>query len=426
MTNKKQIHNRLSSDQVNLILEKYLNKEIKAKQARNYLELSKSRFYEILKQFKIEKESHSIEYKRTQSSNKITTSVEWHIIDELKIEKEKIIDNPNTPTNYYNYSYIKGLIKDKYWESVSLPTIVKKAKENWFYKEKKKSNKIHHDREVITNYPWELIQHDSSHHLFAPDAMQKWYLVTSIDDYSRWILFADLFEKESTWIHIQAVEHLCINYWFPFKYYPDQHCIFRYVKDRDKNSIHMNFTKFTDDINPQWKQVLEDCNIQVTYALSPQAKWKVERPYKWLQDHLVRTCLRKWITNIQDAREVLKEEVYNYNYRKTHSTTGEIPMIRFNNAISINKTLFRPFEIPSWLKSVKDVFCLRESRVADAYRKISFHWLSLKISWVEPRDTVELRMYPEADTWLIEIRFWSRYKHVDTQIIKACDLKVNF
>jgi hypothetical protein len=43
---------------------------------------------------------------------------------------------------------------------------------------------------------------------------------------------------------------------------------------------------------------------------------------------------------------VLKEEVYNYNYRKTHSTTGEIPMIRFNNAISINKTLFRPFEIP--------------------------------------------------------------------------------
>jgi hypothetical protein len=34
----------------------------------------------------------------------------------------------------------------------------------------------------------------------------------------------------------------------------------------------MNFTKFTDDINPQWKQVLEDCNIQVTYALSPQAK----------------------------------------------------------------------------------------------------------------------------------------------------------
>jgi hypothetical protein len=76
MTNKKQIHNRLSSDQVNLILEKYLNKEIKAKQARNYLELSKSRFYEILKQFKIEKESHSIEYKRTQSSNKITTSVE--------------------------------------------------------------------------------------------------------------------------------------------------------------------------------------------------------------------------------------------------------------------------------------------------------------------------------------------------------------
>lgn len=425
MTNKKQIHNRLSSDQVNLILEKFLNKEIKAKQARNYLELSKSRFYEILNQFKIEKEKHSIEYKRHKSTNTISTSIKQHIIDELKIEKEKIIDNPNTPTKYYNYSYIKDLTLSNYWESISLPTVIKIAKENWFYKEKRKSNKVH-DKEVITNYPWELIQHDSSYHLFAPDAKEKWYLVTSIDDYSRWMLFADLFEKESTWIHIQAVEHVCIEYWFPFKYYPDQHCIFRYIKDRDKNSIHMNFTKFTDDINPQWKQVLKDCNIQVIYALSPQAKWKIERPYKWLQDHLVRTCLRQWITNIQDARKVLKDEVYNYNYKKIHSTTWEIPMIRFNNALKENKTLFKPFEIPLWFKSIKDIFCLRESRTVDTYRKISFHWLSLKVSWVEPRDTVELRMYPDAEKWIVEIRFWSRYKHVDTQIIKACDLKINF
>jgi len=31
--------------------------------------------------------------------------------------------------------------------------------------------------------------------------------------------------------------------------------------------------------------------VDVGYALSPQAKGKVERPYRWLQDRIVRTCV---------------------------------------------------------------------------------------------------------------------------------------
>jgi len=50
--------------------------------------------------------------------------------------------------------------------------------------------------------------------------------------------------------------------------------------------------KFTDEATPQWKQVLDDCYVKVTYALSPQAKGKIEHPYQWLQDRLVRTCVR--------------------------------------------------------------------------------------------------------------------------------------
>jgi hypothetical protein len=30
--------------------------------------------------------------------------------------------------------------------------------------------------------------------------------------------------------------------------------------------------------------------VDVTYALSPQAKGKVERSHQWLQDRVVRTC----------------------------------------------------------------------------------------------------------------------------------------
>jgi hypothetical protein len=42
-------------------------------------------------------------------------------------------------------------------------------------------------------------------------------------------------------------------------------------------------------------------NVKVTYALSPQAKGKIERPYGWLQDRLIRTCVREDATDITIA-----------------------------------------------------------------------------------------------------------------------------
>jgi hypothetical protein len=53
-----------------------------------------------------------------------------------------------------------------------------------------------------------------------------------------------------------------------------------------------------DDINIQWLQVLKECNIKQHYALSRQAKDKIERFYQWIQDHLVRRCISDKVTRI--------------------------------------------------------------------------------------------------------------------------------
>ena len=71
----------------------------------------------------------------------------------------------------------------------------------------------------------------------------------------------------------------------------------------------MSFEKFTDDVDPQWKKVINDCNVKPIYALSPQAKGKVERPYGWIQDHLVRTCIRENVKDINHAQRVLNAEL---------------------------------------------------------------------------------------------------------------------
>ena len=402
---KTQLHKRLSDYQVTAVLEKYQTGTIKAKQAQTYLSVSKSQFYKWVVRYKKNQKQFTIVYSRHTPNNGTKVKIKTNILHELKVEKEIIIDNPNVPTNHYNYSYIQKLIKEKYDQDISVPTVIKIARNNGYYKPKRKKQNTH-TRQVLANCIGELVQHDSSHHLFAPDGKLKWYLITSIDDYSRFLLYAELALRESSLAHIEASESVCIKYGIALKYYVDQHSIFRYVKHRDQYSVWKEYEKFTDDVDPQWKMMINDLGIEPIYALSAQAKGKIERPYQWLQDHLVRTCVRNGVIDIQKGREILKQEVYEYNYRRVHSTTGEIPGIRFNRALNEGKTLFRPFEIPKPYESIKDIFCLRATRRTDGYRKISFHGLTLEVPKVGSYEQVELRIYPNIKDKTIEIRFW--------------------
>jgi hypothetical protein len=51
-------------------------------------------------------------------------------------------------------------LEDRHNQKVSLSTIIDRAKKNDFYL-KKRSKKDAHDREVLTNYVGEMIQHSS-------------------------------------------------------------------------------------------------------------------------------------------------------------------------------------------------------------------------------------------------------------------------
>ncbi len=336
-----QIHKRFTDDQVKDLIERYLLKKIERKYIQEILNIGKARFFELLQQYRINPGKFSIQYVRKTQTRTIDAGIEKNIIKELKIDK-KAIQNKEIPLRYYNYSYVKDRLETKYKQKVSLPTIIDRARKNDFYLPKKRKKKIH-DREVLTNYAGELIQHDSSHHLWAPAAKEKWYLITSIDDFSRFMLYAVLFKRETAWAHILALETVILQYGCPYKYYVDSHSIFRFVRGRDE--LWLKHHKLTDESTPQWKQVLFDSNVKVTYALSPQAKGKVERPYGWLQDRLVRTCIRENVTDIKDAQKILNQELRRYNHRQVHSTTQEVPYVRFQKALNENNSLFREFKI---------------------------------------------------------------------------------
>ena len=410
-----QIHKRFTSDEVKELLERYSKKEIERKYIQQTLGIGKSRFFMLMSQYREDPQCFTIDYERNTPA-RISKDIEHNIVKELSIDN-KIIQNKEIPLKSYNYSFIKDRLRTTYHQKVSLPTIIDRAKKHGFYL--KKPKKTAHDREVLTRYAGELIQHDASHHLWAPASQEKWYLITSLDDYSRFMLYAVLIKTETSWAHILALQTVILRYGLPYSYYVDSHSIFRFVRGRD--SLWYKHHLLTDETTPQWKQVLQDCNVKVIHSLSPQARGKIERPYGWLQDRLIRTCVREDVKEIKQAQRVLNLELYRYNHQQLHSTTQEIPYLRFQRALKEKRSLFRDFKISPPYKSPKDIFCLRMDRIVDPYRHISISSLKFKVH-ADPHKQVNLRIYPLNDE-ISEIRFWCEGKLIDIQKVKNSELK---
>lgn len=415
----KQLHKKFTDCQVKDLMERYLKKKIERKDLQKVLGIKKTRFFALIKRLKEDPENFSVSYFRSMPTRTISKDIETNIIKELNTEKD-LIKAKDVPIRCYNYSYIKEILENDYSQKVSLSTIINRAKANGFYLTRPK-RKVH-DKEVITNYPGELTQHDSSHHQFAPCATSKWYLITSLDDYSRLILYAVLVKRETTWVNIIALKVVILGYGIPYSYYVDSYSVYRFVQGRDSN--WRNHYKLTDEVEPQWKQVLDDCGVKVKYALSPQAKGKIERPYRWIQDRLVRACYRKRISDIKQAQLVLNSLIQKYNYQWIHSTTGEVPYIRFQRALKENKSLFREFAVRPPYKSIKDIFCLRANRMVNSYRKVSINNLELRLPSAPLHERIQLRLIPDKESGLTEIRFWHEDDLLGIQKVKNSDLNL--
>lgn len=412
----KHIHKRFTATQVILLLTTYLKRRMTREEVQEELGIGKTRFFFLLKKYQKDTDSFDLTYKRYTRS-KLSGKEEEAIHHGLQEEK-RLIDNPQLPIYGYNYSALRDRLREQQEVVVSVPTIIKRAKSLGWYQPKRK--KTLHDREVITSSIGALIQHDASLHLWSPYAREKWTLITSLDDFSRRLLYAEFVPHETTWTHIQAASEVVTQYGFPLRYYVDNLRIFRFVQGRD--SMWRNHILHTDDVDPQWRQVMRTAGVDVIHALSPQAKGKIERPYRWLQDRIVRTCALEHITTLTEAQSVLQLEVKRYNSYQVHSTTKEIPDVRFSHANQTGNSLFRPFTVPTPFLDSRDLFCLREKRIVNSYHRITLGSREITIPKVPIRESVTIHMIPNKTSQIIDLRFWWENKLVHTLTYPIADL----
>ena len=196
-----QIHRRFTDEQVRVMFQGYCQGQLARSNVQGLLGIGKSHFFTLLKAYREDPEGFSVAYRRA-SPGRLSREAEEAVGTALLREKA-IVEDPDLPISGYNYTAMRDRLAAE-GVKVSVTTIIDRAKKLDCHKPRRR-RKLH-SREVLTASIGELIQHDGSTHLWCPLAKEKWTLITSIDDYSRKVLFADFFRSESTWAHILATQ----------------------------------------------------------------------------------------------------------------------------------------------------------------------------------------------------------------------------
>jgi transposase len=274
-----QLHRRFTDDQIKVLLNGYCQGLLGRGEIQEILDIGKTRFFALLKEYRQDPEAFSVAYER-HTPGRLSGAVEEEIERELLREKE-IVEDKRLPISGYNYSALRDRLK-KQGVEVSVTTIIDRAKDLDCYKPRKKRKA--HDREVLTASIGALIQHDSSQHLWSPFAQEKWRLITSIDDFSRMLLFADFVPEDTTWAHIQAAQALMQSYGIPLRYYVDSLRVFRFVQGRD--SVWRKHVLQTDDVDTQWAKMMRVLVLLPYFTKWPFWRIMVATPNRWrANDH---------------------------------------------------------------------------------------------------------------------------------------------
>ena len=83
-----------------------------------------------------------------------------------------------------------------------------------------------------------------------------------------------------------------------------------------------------------------------------------------------------------------------------------------DDAASEGNSLFRKLMTPKPYTSLQDVFCLREKRMVNEYRKISLFKHVVEVPNVPLREYVDVHLVPDEAKQLINIRIWWNDKMV--------------
>ena len=211
-------------------------------------------------------------------------------------------------------------------------------KENIPY-EKRKGRKHRQWRERKHHFG-EMIQMDGSHHDWFEGRGPKCVLMGYIDD-ATGTVYGRFYDYEGTMPAMDSFKRYIKRYGMPQSVYLDKHTTY---KSPAKQSIEDEL----EDIKPlsQFERSLAELTVTVIHANSPQAKGRIERQFRTLQDRLVKEMRLAGIKSVDQANEFLIIYLPKHNTKFKVKAVSEVDLHR--PALS--------------MRELNKIFCIREER----------------------------------------------------------------
>jgi len=289
MTNK--IYNMTIKElNIHTVMERLIKKELWIKEASKMINKSERQTKRLKKKYKLEWVEWLIHKLRWKSSN--------HKYDETKyVQAIQIVKDR------YN-DYWPTLATEKLAElhniEISIPILRREMIKAWIWKAKKrKENKKQFTARERRESYGELVQYDGSYDKWFEWRNETWYqcLLVSVDD-ATWEVRGKFAKNEWIWETFKFWKEYILEKWKPLAIYLDKFATYK-----------VNYPDASDDrdLTTQFGRVTKDLWIQLIFANTPQAKWRVERMNQTLQDRLVKELRENNISDIETANKYLKE-----------------------------------------------------------------------------------------------------------------------
>ena len=182
----------------------------------------------------------------------------------------------------------------------------------------------------------ELIQVDGSEHEWFEGRGPYCTLLSYIDDATSKIMHLRFVKSENVLDYFEATQMYLEKYGRPEALYPDKHGVFRVNREGALSGTGMT----------QFGRAMEELDIQLICANTPQAKGRVERRHRDLQDRLIKAMRLQKISTLEEANAFLPGFVDDFNKR-------------FAKAPQDTANAHRPLLATH---SLDRIFCLKETR----------------------------------------------------------------
>ena len=152
----------------------------------------------------------------------------------------------------------------------------------------------------------ELVQIDGSPHAWFEDRGPKCTLLVFIDDATGQLGELRFVDVETFFGYCEAARHYVERHGKPVAFYSDKHGIFK-VNQRRPLGLSSGLTQFG--------RAMQELDIEILCANTPQAKGRVERANQTLQDRLVKELRLRSISDMQSGNAYLPEFLDDFNKR---------------------------------------------------------------------------------------------------------------